>query len=170
LGLEQPQIYGTQFEKMGDQPWVLSKIDTSKITDDERKEYGVGTLAEQREKVKLMNKKNLSELLANGNTVDEVVTFCLQEDKSKSLYNLSESGVNNFGYGLMAQKRYREALKIFELNIKLYPKGSNAFDSYGECLFKLGKKEEAIAAYKKSLELNPKNSNAHKVLAEIKGK
>jgi len=155
---------------MGDQPWVLSKIDTSKITDDERKEYGVGTLAEQREKVKLMNKKNLSELLANGNTVDEVVTFCLQEDKSKSLYNLSESGVNNFGYGLMAQKRYREALKIFELNIKLYPKGSNAFDSYGECLFKLGKKEEAIAAYKKSLELNPKNSNAHKVLAEIKGK
>jgi hypothetical protein len=57
LGLGQPQIYGTQFEKMGNQPWQLSKIDTTKVTDQERKEYGVGTLAEQREKVKEINKK-----------------------------------------------------------------------------------------------------------------
>ena len=61
---------------MGDQPWVLSKIDTTKITDKERKEYGVGTLAEQRERVRMMNKKDLSELLANGKSVDEVVAFC----------------------------------------------------------------------------------------------
>jgi len=170
LGKGQPQIYGTQFEKMGDQPWKLSKIDTTKVSDEERRTYGVGTLAQQREKVIMMNKRQLSELLANGKTVDEIIKFCRQEDKGKSEYNLSEAGVNSFGYELMANKRNEEALKIFELNIKLYPRGANAYDSFGECLLKLGKKEEAIAAYKKSLELNPKNNNAEKTLAEIQKK
>lgn len=54
----QPQIYGTQYLRMGDDaPWELYKLDSTKITDSERKEYGVETLAEQREKVKSMNKK-----------------------------------------------------------------------------------------------------------------
>jgi len=170
LGKGQPQIYGTQFEKMGDQPWQLSKIDTTKVSDEERKIYGVGTLAEQREKVIIMNKKQLSELLANGKTVDEIIKFCRQENKGKSEYNLSEAGVNSFGYELMANNRNKEALQIFELNTKLYPSGANTYDSFGECLLKLGKKEEAIAAYKKSLELNPKNNNAEKTLAEIQQK
>ena len=54
----QPQIYGTQYLKMGeDAPWELYKLDSTKITDSERKEYGVETLAEQREKIKKMNEK-----------------------------------------------------------------------------------------------------------------
>jgi tetratricopeptide (TPR) repeat protein len=170
LGRGYPQIYGTQFEKMGNQPWEFSRIDTTKVTDAERKEYGVGSLAEQREKVKLLNKKRLSELLTAGKSVDEIVKFCKQEDKDKSAYNLSEGGINSFGYDLMRQKRNEEALKIFKLNTKLYPKGFNAYDSFGECLLKLGKEKEAIKAYKKSLELNPKNKNAEKALAEITGK
>jgi len=53
----QPQIYGTQYLKMGDEPWELYKLDSTKITDSVRKEYNVETLAEQREKVKEMNQK-----------------------------------------------------------------------------------------------------------------
>lgn len=167
---EQPQIYGTQFTKMGEQPWELYKIDTTRISDIERKEYGVGTLAEQREKVSMMNKKKLSTLVAQGKKVDEIVAFCRQENKDKSEYNLSEPGVNSFGYELMAQNRHEEALKVFSLNISLYPEAANAYDSFGECLLKLGRKEEAIAAYKKSLALNPINKNAEEALAEIRRK
>ena len=55
---KKPQIYGTQYVKMGaDAPWELYKIDTAVISDEERKEYHVETLAEQRETVKQMNQK-----------------------------------------------------------------------------------------------------------------
>ena len=58
LSKGEPQIYGTQFYKEGDEPWILSEIDTTKITDAERIEYGVETLAEQRLKVIKMNSEN----------------------------------------------------------------------------------------------------------------
>ena len=58
LSKGEPQIYGTQFYKEGDEPWILSEIDTTKITDAERIEYGVETLAEQRLKIIKMNSEN----------------------------------------------------------------------------------------------------------------
>jgi len=167
LSKGEPQIYGTQYWKMQDQPWELREIDTTKITDAERIEYGVETLAQQREKVKRMNKKKLSEILNDGKSVDELVQFIKQEDIKSSEYDLSESGINSFGYQIMSQGLENDALKIFKLNTELYPQGYNTFDSYGECLLGLGDKENAIIAYKKSLELNPKNKNAEKVLMEI---
>lgn len=55
---KQAQIYGTQYVKMGkDAPWELYKIDSTIISDEERKEYNVETLAEQRERVRQMNKE-----------------------------------------------------------------------------------------------------------------
>lgn len=57
LSKGEPQIYGTQFFRMRDEPWVLSEMDTTKITDAERIEYGVETLSEQREKLKEMNRE-----------------------------------------------------------------------------------------------------------------
>ena len=163
-----PQIYGTQYRKMGpDEPWILYSIDTTQISDEERREYGVETLAEQREKVKMMNKRKLSDLWTRGKTADKIVKFARQENKDQSDFDLSETGINRFGYELMAQEKYEDALKIFILNIDLYPEGFNTYDSYGECLLKLGRKEDAIQAYQKSLALNPENSNAEKELAEI---
>lgn len=58
LSKGEPQIYGTQYQKMGDEPWKLGKIDTTKISDAERIKYGVETLSEQRKKVKQMNSEN----------------------------------------------------------------------------------------------------------------
>ncbi|MFK7948950.1 MAG: tetratricopeptide repeat protein [Saprospiraceae bacterium] len=163
-----PQIYGTQYQKRGaDAPWILYDLDTTQITDAERREYGVETLAEQREKVKRMNKKSVNELLALSENIDEVITFIKNADLKNSEYNLSEGGINSFGYELMREGRDKDALKIFKLNTELYPKGYNTHDSYGECLVKIGKTKEGITAYKKSLELNPKNEHARKVIAEL---
>ena len=59
LSVGKPQIYGTQFQKFGiDSPWELGKIDTTKISDKERIELGIGTLAEQRKKVEKLNKED----------------------------------------------------------------------------------------------------------------
>ncbi len=168
LSKNEPQIYGTQYRKYQDKPWELAKIDTTKISDAERLEYGVETLAQQKIKVKRMNSRKLSELVQEGKTIDEIVIFIRSENITDSKFDLSESGINSFGYNLMQTGKTEEALKIFKLNTELYPNGFNTYDSYGECLLLLGRKEEGIIAYKKSLELNPKNNAAKKIIEENK--
>jgi len=164
----EPQIYGTQYTKQGaDEPWQIHDLDSTKISDSERREYGVETLSEQKEKLRMMNKKKLNELLKSGKSVDDIVELIEDADLVNSDYNLSESGINTFGYELIGSNKGEEALKIFKLNTELYPDGFNTYDSYGECLVKLGRLKEGISAYKKSLELNPNNDNAKKVLEEI---
>lgn len=168
LSKGEPQIYGTQYQKMGDEPWKRGEIDTTKISDAERIEYGVETLAQQREKVKQMNKKKLSRLVAQGKSIDDIIKFIKSKDKNKTEFDISESGINSFGYNLLGEGKNKDALKIFKVNTELYPNEFNTWDSYGECLLILGKNEEGIKAYQNSLELNPKNENAKKVIAENK--
>lgn len=168
LSKDEPQIYGTQYERQHGEPWRLSDIDTTKITDEERLEYGVQTLAQQRERVKKMNSKKLSELTATGKSVKEIITFIKNEDLKTSKYDLSESGINQFGYAIMNTNNAKEALAVFKLNTELYPNGYNTFDSYAECFLALGDTINAVKNYQKSLDLNPKNTNATKILSEIK--
>lgn len=81
---EEPQIYGTQFVRRNKGPWKRYKIDTTVINDKERIEFGVKTLAEQRAKVKRMNKKDLSELMDQGKSIDEIVGFVKKQETKKS--------------------------------------------------------------------------------------
>jgi len=162
-----PQIYGTQYTKIDDDQWGIYNIDTTIISDEERKEYGVSTLSEQKMRVARRNKKTLSDLYANGIGIDEIIDFYKSENKINTKYDLSESGINSFGYQLMAEGKDEDALKIFKLNSELYPNGANTYDSYGECLLKMGLKKESIKAYNKSLELDPKNTNAKKIVEKL---
>ncbi len=166
----QAQIYGTQYRRMGDGPWELYEIDTTKVTDEERREFEVETLLEQQEKLKMMNKKELSDFFQSGQTVDDLVNLAKSSAIETSEYNLSEDSINGLGYQLMGKGKDEDALKIFKLNTELYPNSFNTYDSYGECLIKVGRMEEGIAAYMKSLELNPKNENAKRALVEMQNK
>ncbi len=168
LSISKPQIYGTQFKRLENKIVLREEMDSTKITDAERIEYGVETLAEQREKIKNLNRKKLTELLDEGKTIDEIIRIVKQGEGKEPQFDLRENWMNNFGYQLLNQGDKEDALKIFKLNTELHPNASNTFDSYGECLLDLGDKEKAIIAYKKSLELNPKNENAKKILSEIK--
>ena len=106
LSKDEPQIYGTQYQKFGqDEPWQLGKMDTTKISDEERIEYGVETLAQQREKVKQMNRKKLSELLVQEKFIDEVIEMIKSENKKDAEFDISESGINSFGYDLLGQNK-----------------------------------------------------------------
>lgn len=168
---EKPQIYGTQYTKPDkDGPWELYNMDETKVTDEERAEYGVPNMAEIKARVKLMNKKKVNELFDEGMSVDEFIEYCKKEDLEESAYNLSEMSLNSLGYEYMGTDKDDDALKIFILNTELYPEAYNTHDSLGECYIKMGKQVEGIAAYKKSLELNPKNDNAATILKEIEAK
>lgn len=169
LSIDKPQIYGTQYSKKNEEgaKWEISEMDPTQITDEERMEYGVETLDQQQEKVRVMNLTKLSSVLAEGNTIEEVIQLVKSEDLSNSEYNLSESGINSFGYSLMGEGKDEEAIKIFKLNTEIYPTAFNTHDSYGECLLKLGEKEAARKAYEKSVELNPGNQGAVDILAKM---
>jgi tetratricopeptide (TPR) repeat protein len=163
----QPQIYGTQFIKMHDEKqWRRYKIDSTKVTDEERKAYGVETLAEQRAKERRMNMLRLYDFYSTEKSISKVIQQIKAEAEKgdRARYNVSEEGVNSFGYELMAEGKLNDALEIFQLNTQLYPQGYNTWDSLGECLMALNRKEESVKAYKKSLELNPKNENARKIV------
>ena len=163
-----PQIYGTQYRREGEGEWILYHMDEDAVTDAERREYDVPTLAQTYARLERMNAKQLMELYESGNTVDEVVAFVKDNHDKDSGYDLSEAAVNNFGYMLMGSGKYPEALKVFKLNVDLHPKAYNPWDSYGEVLLKLDRKREAREAYEKSLALNPENRNAQDVLKSLK--
>lgn len=162
----EPQIYGTQFVKIGkDAKWERYKIDSTKVTDQERRYYRVETLFEQRQKEWLMNLEPLKDHYSKSGSISETIKLIKEQHRQGRLsaYSL-ESEVNNFGYGLLQQNKTSEALQIFKLNTELYPDAFNTFDSYGECLMKIGRREEGLTAYRKSLALNPQNDNARTLL------
>jgi hypothetical protein len=87
-----------------------------------------------------------------------------------SQYPNMESLLNSLGYKYLGQDKTREAIQIFELNVKLFPDAYNVYDSLGEALLKKGDQDPAVKNYKKSLEINPDNENAKKVLKKLGGK
>jgi len=162
-----PQVYGTQIikDKTTNGKWARYNTDESRFTDEQRRYYGVETLKEQDEKIRRMNLIPLARL-ADRKPIDEVISAISSEFQKglNSDFNVSEVEINNLGYEFVRENKDSEALKIFELNTKLYPDAWNTFDSLGEQQLKLGRKKEGLENYRKSLQLNPKNEQAQKIL------
>lgn len=75
-------------------------------------------------------------------------------------YNFDEGELNTLGYQLIRAKKFKDAIRIFQLNIEAYPQSSNVYDSLGEAFMDDGNKPQAIVNYQRSVQLNPKNRNA----------
>src|SRR5690554_5634978 len=88
---KKPQIYGTQFIKneSTNGKFVLYKMDTAKISDEERRKYNVETLAELKIKEQQLNANTFNQLI-EGKEFKEVFEIIKREysDKEKSSYNL----------------------------------------------------------------------------------
>lgn len=79
----------------------------------------------------------------------------------------NEGALNEVGYSLMNRKRLDDAIKIFELNVTLFPESGNVYDSLGEAYLNKGDRKSALVNYKKSFELDPKNLGAKKIIGEL---
>jgi uncharacterized membrane protein len=82
-------------------------------------------------------------------------------------YNFDEDQLNDLGYRLIRAKKYEDAIRIFQLNVDVFPKSSNAYDSLGEAYMDNGEKQLAITNYKRSVDLNPKNRNGEAMLKKL---
>ncbi|HLJ86631.1 MAG TPA: serine hydrolase [Candidatus Angelobacter sp.] len=76
--------------------------------------------------------------------------------------------LNNFGYSLLGEKRFADAIRVFQLNVAEYPQDANAYDSLAEAYMDAGERKFAIESYEKSLQLNPKNENATVQLKKLR--
>ena len=82
-------------------------------------------------------------------------------------YNFDENELNSLGYQLIRTNKFKDAIRIFQLNVEAFPKSANTYDSLAEGYMDDGELALAIANYQKSLELNPKNRNAVLMLQKL---
>ena len=82
-------------------------------------------------------------------------------------YNFDQRELNVLGYELVRARRFKEAVRVLELNVEAYPRSSNAYDSLGEAYMADGDKAQAIANYEIALTLDPANRSAAQALQEL---
>ncbi|NIR51591.1 extracellular solute-binding protein [candidate division KSB1 bacterium] len=68
-------------------------------------------------------------------------------------YDFSEPQLNRLGYKLMGETKHDAALKVFKLNVEMFPNSPNVYDSLGECYLVTGRHERAARNYKKALKI-----------------
>jgi hypothetical protein len=84
-----------------------------------------------------------------------------------STYDFDENEINSLGYQLLQADKYKQAIRIFQLNVEAYPQSGNTWDSLAEAYMDDGDKAQAIANYQRSLRINPRNANAVKMLQKL---
>jgi len=112
--------------------------------------------------------ETLSATIASSGIDEAVKQYHDLKAAAPATYNFDEEELNGLGYRLIRTKKYKEAIRIFELNVEAYPRSSNVYDSLGEAYMDDGNKAPAITNYQKSLELNAKNGNAVVMLQKLK--
>ena len=94
------------------------------------------------------------------------VALVRQLQQESAADQVAEAVVNRMGYWLLGEDRIDEAIRLFELNVELYPEAWNVYDSLGEAQLEAGLRHDGLANYRRSLELNPENGHAREVLTE----
>jgi putative intracellular protease/amidase len=109
--------------------------------------------------------------IIDSGKIDEAISAYEKTRKAFPGWQLfDERTLNSAGYNQLQKENYSNAVKVFLLNCKAFPKSWNVWDSLAEAYMKAGNKMDAITNYKRSLELNPKNDNAKLYLTQLESK
>ncbi len=85
--------------------------------------------------------------------------------RARAMPLANEGDINNLAYGLLAEKKYDEALALFKKNVKDHPDSFNVYDSLGEALAATGDKKGAIENYSKALSLSTDPADKKRISA-----
>jgi len=94
--------------------------------------------------------QTLSATIASGGIDQAARQYRELKAAAPATYNFDETELNNLGYQLIRKTRFKEAVRILQLNVEAYPQSSNVYDSLGEAYMDDGDKPQAIANYRKS--------------------
>ncbi len=101
---------------------------------------------------------------------DEAAVRAVVADRSSTSpkYFFVENEINGYGYFFLQDDKVEQAIRMFRINVELFPDSWNVYDSLGEALLRAGSTDEAVAMYERSLVLNPDNANGRDALAKIR--
>jgi len=102
----------------------------------------------------------------NGPDSASEVFWSLKKNEPKK-YSFGEVELNSLGYSYLAKEEMENAMAVFRLNVRAFPKSWNAYDSYAEGFMMMDERDSSIVYYKKSLELNPANTNGIQMLEKL---
>ncbi len=109
--------------------------------------------------------------LFNAGKLDEVETEAIRmSGDPRYRYINFEDKLNQSGYDLVNANKIKEAIFVFQLNTKLYPKSANTWDSLAEAYWKSKQADKAIEYYNKAIALDPNGitgDNGRNMLKQI---
>ena len=155
-------------------PWTAPQLATDLSFEDYKRGIDPAMEAIMNYKAEANIEHRLRELVTAGQ-FDEAVLVASQYLKNplhRYFKGELERKINDYGYNLMSNNQFKEANKVLQMNVKLFPESANVYDSYAESWWKLGNKEEAIRYYKTAISLDPHGvtgENAKKMLLEVQG-
>ena len=114
--------------------------------------------------------RTLYRLLDEGADEAAISEVLAKRDGEFPGYFFFEAELNAYGYIFLQREMADDAVKMFEINVELFPESWNVYDSLGEALLRAGSTDEAVEMYEKSLALNPENTSGSEVLARIHGR
>ena len=103
------------------------------------------------------------------NGVDDAIKLYLQFKESKSTsFIFNENQLNYLGNELRKNKKIKEAIKIYELNLKEYPESPIVYESLGETYRRNKNEKISVKYFEKAFELDPQNPHWTYILKKIK--
>jgi CubicO group peptidase (beta-lactamase class C family) len=101
--------------------------------------------------------------------VDAAIELYHQLKSAKSgSFTFNENQLNYLGNELRRDKRMEEAIKVYELNAKEYPKSPLVYESLGETYRRSKSREMAIKCFEKAFELDPQNRHWNFILEKLR--
>lgn len=94
------------------------------------------------------------------------VQLKILEDKFSGDKNFA-SFYNRYGYSLLNQEKFDEAIKYFKKQVELTPEDANSYDSLGDGYRSAGNLQEAVNQYQKALDINPNFEASKNNLEEV---
>jgi hypothetical protein len=88
----------------------------------------------------------------------------------KALPMATEFDLNVYGYQLLGENKFPQAINVFKQATQKFPESANTWDSLGEGYALSGDKKNAITSFKKSLTMNPNGptkANSEKYLKQL---
>ncbi|HET7001346.1 MAG TPA: DUF2911 domain-containing protein [Puia sp.] len=102
--------------------------------------------------------KNAGDSVASAKILHDAIPFA------------NDGELNAYGYQLLGEKKYTEAIDVLKLNTVKNPDNPNTWDSLGEAYALAGDKKNAITNFKKALSMNPPapvKANSEKYLKQL---
>ena len=111
----------------------------------------------------------IEHLLISALTHDGFNTYSsiLEKEKTKDSRSLLDR-INVLAYYIMNGGFIDEAIKVYQLNTRLFPESSKVFDRLGRVYLKKKLKLKAIKSYRRALILDPQNQDALKAMEQFK--